>query len=157
MEFYAAAKGNIKPADMTLFGNVARIVEHLPDIVFDPKEREWELCKNQVTCHLICRALAAYFPAECVDGYFTKGYQHSWLVPHSRSSIIDVYPVAGASPFIVSMDWRSPWKKFYLPADTYLSNRLEGIDFVKRLEVTAYTVAETMRTLGIRPQKSKAA
>ena len=112
MEFYAAAKGTIKPSDMALFWNIVRIVEHLPDIVFDPKERDWGLCKNQVTCHLVCRALAAHFPAEYVDGYFTRGYQHSWLLPNSRSSIIDVYPVAGASPFIVSVPRPSPWTKF---------------------------------------------
>lgn len=147
MEFYAASKGNISPADMELFYRIQVILIEMPDIVFDPTERDWDHCKNQISCHLICRALAQHFDAEVGDGFFVRGYQHSWLIPASKSSIIDVYPVAGASSFIVANDPASPWTKLYITSDK-LDHKFMTRQFRDRLEQTTKVVGEIIKKLG---------
>lgn len=147
MEFYAASKGNIKPADMEMFGKIQVVLDVMPNMVFDPKERGWDVCKNQVSCHLICRALSKYFDATVKDGYFFKGYQHSWLIPKSGSSIIDAYPVAGAAPFIVARDPASPWVRFYNESNE-LQEKFAQDSFIDKLEKTTQVIGETIQKLG---------
>lgn len=147
MQFYAASKGNINPTDIELFGKIQVILVELPDIVFDPSERHWDECRNQISCHLICKALARHFKAAVGDGYFVRGYQHSWLLPASGSSIIDVYPVAGASPFIVANDPASPWHKLYIKSGEF-DRKFSTDEFRGRLEHTTKVVGETIRKLG---------
>ncbi len=148
MEFYAASKGYIKSADMETFAKIQSVLGAMPDLIFDPEERKWDSCKNQVTCHLICRALAKHFKASVCDGYFTHGYQHSWLIAESGSSIIDAYPVAGAASFIVTRDSASPWVKLYVESDE-LQHKFVTDKFCERLGQTTKVVAETARQLGL--------
>lgn len=148
MQFYAASKGNIHPADMELFGKIQVILIEMPDIVFDPNERHWDNCRNQISCHLICKALARHFEATVGDGFFVRGYQHSWLLPTSGSSIIDVYPVAGAAPFIVANDSASPWSGLYIKSSD-LDKKFSTDEFCNRLEQTTRVVGETIKKLGL--------
>lgn len=147
MQFYAASEGNIHPADMELFGKIEVILTEMPDMVFDPNERHWDHCRNQISCHLICKALARHVEATVGDGYFIRSYQHSWLLPASGSSIIDVYPVAGASPFIVANDPASPWPKLYSRSDD-LDKKFGTDEFRDRLKQTTKVVGETIKKLG---------
>ena len=147
MEFYVASRGGIDPADIEMFERIALVVRELPDVIFDPRERGWDGCKNQFSCHLICRALAAHFDVSVRDGYFLKGYEHSWLVPTSGSgSIIDAYPVAGAVPFIVSTQGFSPWPELYVQSYK-LRHRFCEPEFLARLDKTTQMVGETLRHL----------
>ena len=148
MKFYAASTGNIQSADMEMFAKIQSVLGAMPDMVFDPKERGWDACTNQVSCHLVCRALAKHFDASVHDGYFVTGYQHSWLVPESGSSIIDAYPVAGAVPFIVSRDLASPWGRLYKDSDG-LNYMFVTDTFQERLKQTMQAVSETVRQLGL--------
>lgn len=148
MEFYAASKDKINPIDMEMFGKIQAVLNAMPDIVFEAEDRGWRACKNQVSCHLICRALVKYFEATVCDGYFVQGYQHSWLVPKSGSSIIDAYPVAGAVPFIVAKDLASPWVRLYKRSDK-LAAKFVTDQFCKQLEQTTQTMEDTIRRLGL--------
>lgn len=45
------------------------------------------------SCHMVARAFANVFPTtRCVDGFFSEGFQHSWLMTENFA-LIDVYPV----------------------------------------------------------------
>lgn len=47
-----------------------------------------------ISCHMLCHALHVIVPTLRVeDGYYCKGYEHSWLLT-SRGNIIDAYPIA---------------------------------------------------------------
>lgn len=147
MEFYAASKGNINPADLELFAKIRSVLEAMPNVVFDPTESRWGTCRNQVTCHLLCRALAKCLSAKAHDDHFVTRYQHTWIVPKSRSSIIDAYPVAGAAPFIVSYDHASPWRHLYERSNTF-SAMFTTTEFREQLRQTTQAVRATMRQLG---------
>lgn len=146
MDFYAVASGGIPAADLALFERISAVVHALPNLTFDPADRRIGACKNQLCCHLICRALASEFPVAVHDGYFTRGYQHSWLVPRGSQSIIDAYPIAGAAPFIVSGEYCSPWSTLYKPS-TVFSGKFEVPEFRQRLEEAKRAVHETVQKL----------
>jgi len=82
------------------------IIEDMPDF-------EGEV----LTCHSVCRALAERFPVEYVDGRFGEMHDHSWLTEASAPGVImDMYPVAGASSFIVfTQNFLLPWRDLYKP------------------------------------------
>ncbi len=145
MQFYAVAEGHINLVDIEIFDKISKVLRYLPDLIFDPKEQDWGLCKNQVTCHLICRALARHFEVSVHDGYFTPGCQHSWLTTKG-GSIIDVYPIAGAVPFIVASNGFSPWTRLY-EESTRFEKTLQTPEFISRLEQTIHAVAEVIRQL----------
>lgn len=147
MEFYVASKGYIPGTDLEIFGKIRSVLDTLPDILFDPAEQGWGACKNQFTCHLICRALTQYFRVAVHDGYFLHSYQHSWLVPYSNSSIIDAYPVAGAVPFIVANDPAAPWSRLYKKS-SQLQQKFETDEFLDRLGHTTRAVGTTIQQLG---------
>ncbi len=151
MEFYASAAKIIPPADMEMFRQILLVVESLPNIIFDPKDSRFDGCVNQVNCHVLCRALAYHFNVEVCDGYFTIGYQHTWLASKSGASIIDVYPVAGAAPFIVAADKISPWIGLYKTADGFLREKLATKDFQFQLDMTRRIVSETVESLNLKP------
>jgi hypothetical protein len=147
MDFYAAQESIINPADLETFSKVKAILAALPNLVFDPNERDWDSFKNQISCHLICRALAKHVGGSVYDGYFVTSYQHSWLVPVGGTSIIDAYPVAGAAPFIVANDRASPWSRLYIVSDKLDKNFAEK-EFKRRLRITTKAVGVTCKKLG---------
>ena len=150
MEFYAVYQGILLAEEMLMFEQISKVLRHLPDLIFDPKDRDWEDCKNQISCHLICRALAKHFDLICCDGYFTPGYQHSWLKTRSESCIIDAYPVAGGSPFIVAAKWPSPWGKLYRKSNEF-QEKFQTPEFAAHLEQTICAVKETVQNLNLEP------
>ncbi|MEK7116718.1 MAG: hypothetical protein AAB837_00960 [Patescibacteria group bacterium] len=153
MQFYAAYQGNISPEDMQMFAEISEILRCLPDLTFDLDDPEWRNCKNQISCHLISRALARHFDVSVCDGYFTPGCQHSWLKTKGGSSIIDAYPVAGAAPFIVSAKWPSPWAKLYQES-TRFQEKFQTPEFASRLEQTVRSVAEIIQQPDSKPPSS---
>lgn len=102
---YSIAQGYIPQEVFDQFKMMRDFVENLPDI-------EGEV----ITCHAICRVLAGKYPDFLeAEGTFGDIYTHSWLVCRMYPKIIlDMYPVAGASSFIV---WTGafllPWFRLY--------------------------------------------
>jgi hypothetical protein len=151
MDFYPFAMGYIPTADMDTFRLIRTVLERMPNIVFGESGPGLKGCKNQASCHLVCRALAHNFNVTAHDGYFASGYQHSWLRTPSGMSIIDAYPVAGAVPFIVSADRYSPWPGLYKGIDNFLGPKLKTRQFKKQLSVTKKAMQEAIVSLGIKP------
>jgi hypothetical protein len=148
MRFYAEERGLIPEEDLEMFGRILRLIQELPDIVFDPSAPEFEGCGNQLSCHLLCRALVDHFEVTAHDGYFLAGYHHSWLLTRDGQSLIDVYPVAGVMPFIVHAMWPSPWLRVYTESDN-LNEMFVSPEFLERLEVTRQSISETLSQTGV--------
>lgn len=116
------------PKDVVrLFFDIKSVFENLPQEKVVVRKSE-SGSDRIISCHMICRALANFFPVECRDGYFVgKLCPHSWLIPKARWSvepcfyehyIIDPYPwVAASGPILVYAFSHSPWKKIYQEAD----------------------------------------
>ncbi len=88
--------------DKALFAVVEAMVDKFPQNVVlwnDKRGRPIEL-----SCHIFARAFAALFSElECVDGYFFKRFEHSWLVTQDYG-LIDPYPVGMAGGPILMHD-----------------------------------------------------
>jgi hypothetical protein len=116
------------PKDVVrLFFDIKSVFENIPqEKVLVQKTESGN--DRVISCHMICRALANFFPVDCRDGYFVgKLCPHSWLIPKARWSvepyfyenyIIDPYPWLTASgPILVYSFAHSPWKKIYQETD----------------------------------------
>lgn len=102
---YCVSSGDIPKQLVELFHTMRTAFENLPDF-------EGEL----ITCHAVCTAFAEHYNLTCIDGYFDIGGQHSWLIdPEYPNVILDIYPVAGASSFIIYKHWATIWAKLYTP------------------------------------------
>ncbi|NNM83737.1 hypothetical protein HKL94_00750 [Candidatus Parcubacteria bacterium] len=132
--------------DMEMFRRIAKVVQEIPDKLFDPENKHVN-CINHYSCHLICRGVEAHFKGvRTEDGYFHRHHQHSWLVSKSGRSIIDVYPVAGATPFIVSTERASPWSELY-KINTRYSGMFHTDTFRANVETTIRLVGQTIERL----------
>lgn len=104
---FALRRGNIPAAKRRLFERLRADFEAMPDL--DPADL--------VSCHAVCRALERRHPGtRCVDGFFhAVGQDHSWL-DLGDGIVADMYPVAGAAPFMVDAShWMVPWNQIYQP------------------------------------------
>lgn len=128
MRTFAVRNGHIGRDKLALFERMRADMDRMPDL--DPDDR--------VSCHAVCRALATRHPeARCVDGHFmATGHEHSWL-DIGGGVIADMYPIAGAVPFLVYADhWIIPWNRLYIPKEDLL-----GADMARHEEVAAILVA----------------
>ncbi len=97
-------------ADVDLFEKIRAVVQALPDIALAHGR-----C---ISCHVLARALTQFFRAEYRDGYFFKGYRHSWLITQS-GNLIDPYPIAvfgGPVLLYCVPPILSPWRRLYKEA-----------------------------------------
>lgn len=104
----AVSEGCIPYEVLQLFRRMRSAVEEVPDMP-----------ATLLTCHAVCQALAAKFGGvEVVEGKFA-GSEHSWLTPTGYPAIVmDMYPWAGASSFIVFTDCLLlPWQQLYVPCE----------------------------------------
>lgn len=105
--------GHIPEDVLTEFKEVRTFVETMPTID-----------DEVLTCHSVCKAIALLHPNfSYVEGSFGGVYNHSWLTVKEHPNIIlDLYPVAGASPFIVYagislLPWFSLYKEKLIKHD----------------------------------------
>lgn len=109
---FAVREGNISQDKLKLFDHLVTDMKAMPDL--DPSDL--------VSCHAVCRALEIRHPeARCVDGFFGSiGHDHSWLDLGDKI-IADMYPIAGAVPFLVDVShWIIPWEKLYIERPSLL-------------------------------------
>ena len=110
---YTVSTGDIPTELLSTFYKMRATFERLPDF-------EDEL----ITCHAICSAFAQHFNLTCVDGYWGTGNEHSWIInPKYPKVIIDMYPIGGATPFIIFKHWILPWDKLYIQKPLELSTQ----------------------------------
>jgi hypothetical protein len=98
-----------------LFRKIRGVVEAMPDVDLGEDGRGKKI---EVSCHMLARAIAAYFPVECADGYFTPNqWPHSWLLT-SRGNLIDVYPWAAVGgPVLLVGRALCPWRGLFRAAE----------------------------------------
>jgi len=133
----------VSSEDYNLFLQIRRVVQEIPEIDIGRDEKGKKIL---VSCHMITRALAYYFPVEYRDGYFfQKHLQHSWLV-RGNYIIIDPYPVlmVGAPIMVTNRLVMSPWRFLY---NEQLIPELNTPLFRKRLEKVIKTMGDTIAIL----------
>ncbi len=147
MDFYVVLEGDIGRDVLRVFREMRQVVEALPHYMLPNGV--------VISCHLLCRALVEQYSGgkglpkfSVVDGYFTKGYEHSWLTTADRRAILDMYPVAGAAPFVVATDIMSPWRGMYVPSNDF-QKKLRGPQFKEDVAILAAQVKETVECLKI--------
>lgn len=116
MRTYARREGYVTDRAMALFERMKADMEAMPDLG----------APEDVSCHAVCRVLAARHGVRCVDGFFGGvGNDHSWL-DLGDGVIADMYPIGGAAPFLIwAGHWAVPWHALYVERATLLD---EGRD-----------------------------
>lgn len=95
---YAIAVGDIKPRHIALLEQVKSVVESLAD---------------GLTCHEVCAEVVWQLSGLVwMEGKFA-GFDHSWLEVSNERVIIDAYPWASHTPFLVVNQTGSPWAVLY--------------------------------------------
>ncbi len=96
---YFVDVGEITLGDLVAFNAVCAAIRKLPD-------------DTRLTCHAVARLVAHAAPGfRVVDGYFLRGYEHSWL--RRGDIVIDPYPSAAANPLLITLHGLSPWRELY--------------------------------------------
>ena len=114
------ARSQISNEEFRLFTEVRELVTKLPDIDLGVDHFDHKI---ELSCHMLARAVAEIFSLEFVDGYFTDGYCHSWILT-KKGNIIDVYPVAIlGGPILMDASGFSPARFLYKK----INEELEGI------------------------------
>lgn len=102
---YAVKTGDISFGDLSTLSHIQSEIQRLPDAA-------------GLSCHDVCAHLARTIPGLVHRrGWFAAvGVEHSWLVSAENPAVVfDVYPVAGAVPFVVTTAGTlNPWGKLYL-------------------------------------------
>lgn len=131
MRTYAVREGLIAPAKIALYEAMRADVMRLPDL--EPAEL--------VSCHALCRALAArHEGATCVDGYFmANGHEHSWI-DLGDGIVADMYPIGSQGSLLVDAShWMVPWNRLYIADDEMLDKtggrRLQQDELAGRLRL----------------------
>ncbi len=136
MQPFALKTGAISLKQFKMFQELRAIFELLPEFKFH----------KPVSCHIICRAFAENYPVECIDGHFSKGCDHSWLVLERHtmethgdtdSVIADMYPVGGATPFLIHDYYKLPWRELYIEDDTVTAAFAETETFREQVSIVA--------------------
>ncbi len=136
----------IEKEDLRIFMQIKQVVEAMPEIDLGLEE-DSRGGRIAVSCHMLGRALAFFFPVVCKDGhFFSPGWSHSWLET-KHGHIIDHYPwgtVGG--PILIGNHFNIPGRHLYYEA---LVSGLDKEDFLGHVAKIAIVVRETIKLLGI--------
>jgi len=84
---------------LELLGRINFAVSRLPDLDLGQDRRGKPIV---LSCHMLTRAIGKIFGLTVVDGYFNRGFSHSWLLTKDQCWLFDVYPVGIiGGPFLV--------------------------------------------------------
>jgi len=105
------ARRFVSDEEFELFLKIRELVTKLPDLDLGLDHSGHKI---DLSCHMLVRAVATIFSLEFVVGYFTVGYQHSWVLT-PNGNVIDVYPVATlGGPILMEANGFSPARNCYL-------------------------------------------
>jgi len=137
------ASSGIPAEELILFHKIEKVIQEMPEIDLGKNEKGEKVV---LSCHMITRALARFFPLTYKDGYFGNFNQHSWLVT-KEGLVIDPYPVAVVGgPILIDTRFMTGWSSLYQEASfPKLSNPI----FLKNVDKVAEAVHQTMKKLGI--------
>ena len=133
----------VPPEDLALFHKIEKIIQAMPEVDLG-KDKEGK--KIVVSCHMITRALARFFPVRYRDGYFGEFNQHSWLIT-KNGLIIDPYPVAVVGgPILIDTRYMTPWRSLYHEGSF---SRLSNPTFLRQVDKVFEVVRQTIAKLEI--------
>lgn len=149
MQVYACRE--VPKEDQEIFFQMKEIFENMPEIDLGKNNKGQEV---DVSCHMLARAFAQFFPVTVKDGFFfKKGNFHSWL--ETKQSIMDVYPIAMmGGPVLVDKKGYNPWSQQYL--EDILPGWVFGDDeitFQNNVQKVIDVVGKTMEALSMRNGK----
>lgn len=132
--------------EILLFETISSVVKNMKDVDLGLDEQGNAIL---LSCHILARAISAVFGLECVDGYFSVGYQHSWLKTKT-GHVIDVYPVGIiGGPIFCVVAGLSPHRKLYSPKPTseISGGKFESISFQRSIKEVVNEVLVSSREL----------
>jgi len=129
----------IPEEDLRLFARICSVVEKLPNHDFgDPNLKQYKI-KNAISCHILARALASFFPVGVASGLIQNCWEHSWLIT-KNGFVIDAYPVAlYGGPVIVDARSCSPWYGFYGTRCSFVEHQTK--EFLDRVHEVIVSIA----------------
>ena len=136
----------IPPEDVFLFGKIKKAIEDLPHVNLgrDEKGREIEL-----SCHMLARAVAKFFPVRVRDGFYANMLPHSWVVTEN-GHLIDIYPMATiGGPILIDGSPGAPSRKLYRSAPRSYNGEFGKAWFVRSARLVKKELARTMARLGL--------
>ena len=138
---------DVEKEDLAVFKQIRSVVEAIPEIDLAGPEENKHGGKILVSCHMLGRALAHFFPVTCKDGYyFSRGWKHSWLET-KNGHIIDHYPwgIIGG-PILIGNHFNIPGFHLYHEARV---SEVEEAEFLSHTAKVTKVVGETIKELGI--------
>lgn len=129
--------------ELALFHKIEKVVQEMPEIDVGKNKKGERVI---LSCHMITRALARFFPVEYKDGYFGNFNQHSWLIT-KEGLIIDPYPVAVIrGPILIDTRFMTGWSSLYQKVSF---SEFKDSLFQKNVDKVAEVVCQTMTKLGM--------
>lgn len=115
MRYEAVRNGDIPEGDLLLYERAIQLIDWVD--------------REDMTCHVLARAIAKLLKAKHVDGYFCRPcWRHSWVVLPT-GNILDVYPIGGCMPVLVTTGMGLiplPWSDMYVPKKLSFRNEPTG-------------------------------
>ena len=138
---------NIEKEDLTVFKQIKSVIEAMPEMDLTGPEKDERGGKILISCHMLGRALAHFFPVTCKDGYyFSRGWRHSWLET-KNGHVIDHYPWGTiGGPVLIGNHFNIPGFHLYHEARVL---EVEGSEFLSHTVKVTKVVGETIEKLGI--------
>lgn len=149
------ARKLVAPKELVLFEKIKKVVQEMPEAELGVDE---DGKKILLSCHMIARALAKFFPVEVKDGHVQYpgllACEHSWLLT-KKGHIIDPYPVGLlGGPILIVIKGFSPWAPFYQEGVIPWMRQRDG-HFSKNVDKVARVVCETIHSLGMYEGRKK--
>ncbi len=137
---------DVPQEDQILLKQIRQVVEDLDDVpVFNDEGH-----KIFISCHMLARAFAKFFPVQLRDGwYINKFYPHSWLVT-KNSHIIDPYPweMLGGPILLINHPYAHS-NNLYIPDEKYRIPALFDRRFSDNVNKVIWAMGQSLERLGL--------
>ncbi len=132
----------ISEKERSLFMRIKDTVERMEDPELGLDENGDEIL---LSCHILARAVADFFPVRVKDGYFADCFRHSW-VETEEGHLIDLYPVAclGGPIMLEGKTGCSPKRRIYVEKDLLEPDVLLESSFQRSVELTGEALLKAM-------------
>lgn len=131
--------------DLALFHRIERIIQELQNLELSDTDGK----RQSLSCHLLCPALAGFFPVEVRDGLLLEEWEHSWLLTRN-GLVIDPYPIAAVGgPLLLDTRYSTPWTVLYMRATHCSFPKHSSPSFHKNVSRVADAIRTVMQRFGI--------
>ncbi len=136
----------VNQEDQKLFANIQKVIWEMPEVNLGLDARNIPVL---VSCHMLARAIARFFPVTVHDGHFVYGpYRHSWVT--TKTALIDVYPIAMiGGPILLDKTTSNPLLRQYVDEGLQDATFNENEKFFSYVDKVADAVERTIKKLKI--------